>query len=164
MSAHGMPWRIVAAAIGFCVAGCSMAPPPVAMSSKGAVEMRAMETRIYPVGDRGQAMRSVIAALQDLGYSMDKVRGSTGTVTAFKLNVLRVSVAVTPHGPGQMAVRANAEVMVGNQFHQVDDPRFYEADFFQPLSAAMSLSAAAAQDEDAAAIPVPDSLYSQPSS
>ena len=148
------------------VASCSMGPPPVAMSDKSAVEMRAMETRIYPLTDRGQAMRNVISTLQDLGYNMDKVRSSTGTITAVKLSVLRVSVAVTPHADGQMAIRANAEVQVGNQFHQVDAPEFYETDFFAPLSSALSVAAApeSTTSPDAIPVPMPDPLYSQPSS
>jgi hypothetical protein len=150
------------AALVLLTAACTNTPPPVVMSEKGEAAMRAMETRIYPVADKGQALRSVIATLQDLGYNVDRVRGSTGTATAVKLAVLRISVAVTRHGSGQMAVRANAEVQTGQQYHQVDEPAFYEDDFFAELSKTMALTAT--PDANDGAIPLPDSIYSDPKS
>jgi hypothetical protein len=61
-----------------------------------------------------------------------------------------------------MAVRANAEVETGLQYHQVDEPAFYEDDFFAELSKAMALTAT--QDGSDGAVPLPDSIYSDPKS
>ncbi len=142
---------------------CAHTESPLLTSARSAVEMRAMETRVIPSSDRAQVLRTVIATLQDLGYSIDRIRGSTGTVTATKLSVLRLSAAVSPHGPGQVAVRADAEVQVRGQFHQVDDAAFYQQDFFDPLASALLLQTLPSlNQDDAAPVPAPEPLYSKP--
>ena len=150
--------RTAAAVALLLMCGCVVAPPPVKMSDKGEVAMRVIETRIYPIADKGRALRTVIATLQDLGYNVDRVRGSTGTATAVKLSILRISVAVTPHGHEQMAVRANAEVRIGRQYFQVDEPIFYENNFFAHLSKTLALNSA--RDLGGDLVPLPPSIYS----
>ncbi len=80
--------------------GCAMAPKdlPVIASTKSPLELRAMQSRQFDTHDRSKTVRTVIAALQDLGYNIDKVDASSGTVTATKLAVLRLSAAVAPRG------------------------------------------------------------------
>ena len=160
MTALRLPAAALALA-GLCA--CARTEPPLLTSVRGAVEMRAMETRVIPSPDRAQVLRTVIATLQDLGYNIDRIRGATGTVTATKLSVLRLSAAVSPHGPGQVAVRADAEIQVRGRFHQVDDPAFYQQDLFDPLARALSLQTLPPLDQnDAAPVPEPEPLYSKP--
>lgn len=131
--------RILPALI--ALAACAQSEPKPLMSAKSPVELRAMQSRAFDTADRALTLRQVIATLQDLGYSLDKVEASAGTVSATKLAVLRMTASVIPHGSATTVVRANAMVTVVNQRHQVDDPRFYQQNFFSPLAGAMLLEA-----------------------
>lgn len=130
------------------VSGCAQPAPPMIMSKKSPVELRAMQARIYETADRTKTVRSVIATLQDLGYNIDKVDAGSGTVSATKLADLRMSAAVSPRGT-RMAVRANAVVQGQSGLAQVDAPEFYQQLFFAPLSTMMFIEAQA--DTDASA-------------
>lgn len=129
------------------LAACQQpAKPPLVASSKSALELRSMQARSFDTGDRNKTVRTVIATLQDLGYSIDKVETQTGTVSATKLAVLRMTVTVTPRGDNRLVVRANAIVVGKEAEHEVDDPAFFQQRFFEPLSKAMFLSANAADE------------------
>ena len=144
--------------LGLCVLVACQAPGPkdVLLSPKGAVEMRAMQSRVFETNDRSKTIRTVIATLQDLGYSIEKVEASAGTVTARKLHALMVTVSVFPRGKRQTVVRANAVVVLETGSSQVDAPQFYQQRVFEPLAKAMFLDAnadnsVADADEKAAA-------------
>jgi hypothetical protein len=95
-------------------------------------------------------IRTIIATLQDLGYNLDKVDAGSGTISATKLAALKMTASVYPRNPTQLMVRANAIVKAANvRDTQVDDPAFYQQDFFEPLSKAIFLQAL--QVDDAAA-------------
>lgn len=129
----------------------------VMMSQKGAVELRAMQSRAFDTPDRYKTMRAIVATLQDLGYTIDKVESSAGTVSATKLTALRLTASVYPRGATQTVVRTNALVKVQQQTgqNQVDDPEFYQKYFFEPLSKAMFLTALQVEDDvDVPAEPV----------
>jgi uncharacterized lipoprotein len=131
--------------------------PPVLFSKKSPVELRAMQTRSFAMPDRQKAFRVVIATLQDLGYSIEKVEPAAGSVTADKLSQLRMTATVNLRGTTEVVVRANAEVKpmpTSAQASQVDDPDFYLQDFFEPLSKALFLTALQVEDP-------PDSEASQ---
>jgi hypothetical protein len=114
----------------------------VTPSAKGAVELRAIQGRVFDTADRGKTLRTVIATLQDLGYGIEKVEAGAGTVSARKLSALRLSVTVFPRGDKQMIVRANAVVDTSpSTAAQVDAPEFYQTLFFEPLSKALFLTA-----------------------
>lgn len=134
------------------LAGCDQTPTLV-YSQLGDVQLRAMQSRIYPVADTNQALRAVIATLQDQGYAIDSVEASAGTVTATKLAALRLSAAAYLRGTSQTVIRANAIIMVGTEGHQVDDPVFYQQDFFDPLSHTLALSGATAPADAVVAAP-----------
>ena len=136
------------------VSGCAKTEPPVIMSTKTPVELRAMQSRIYETTDRTKTVRSVIATLQDLGYNIDKVDAGSGTVSATKLAILRMSAAVSPRGP-RMAVRANAVVKDVRGFAQVDAPEFYQQLFFAPLSTTMFIESQTEMDPSAPEPPAP---------
>jgi hypothetical protein len=111
--------------------------------------MRVIQSRAFETTDRNAVLRGVIATMQDLGYSLEKVEASAGTVTAIKLAVLKMTASTYPHGNTQTIVRANALVKVGLRFQQVDAAEFYQKDFFDPLSKAIFLKAEFAAPEDA---------------
>ncbi|MEI7606115.1 MAG: hypothetical protein WCJ64_01900 [Rhodospirillaceae bacterium] len=106
MSRH-LPAGIVAGAL-LCasLAACQTAPQekPDLLSTKSAVELRAMQTRAFDTTDRNKTLRTVVATLQDVGYTLDKIEPAAGTVSATKLDVLRLTALVYPRGAKQMAV------------------------------------------------------------
>lgn len=118
------------------------------LSNKSAVELRAMQTRAFDTTDRNKTLRAVIATLQDLGYTVEKVEPPAGTVTATKLATLRMTSTVYARGTTQLAVRSNAIVKLPGKDTQVDAPEFYQRLFFEPLSKAMFLSALQVEDKD----------------
>ena len=123
------------------LAGCQTATPTPVMSGKSAVELRAMESRLFQTADRRAMLRTVIATVQDLGYSIDKVAAGAGTVTATKLARLVLTVSLYPQGETATVVRANAMIALAARTYQVDDPVFYQKDFFDPLAHALVLEA-----------------------
>jgi len=137
---------LVAASL-LLMAGCTPPVPTDVMSTKSAVELRAMQERTFDTTDRNKALRSTIATLQDLGYIVNKIEPPAGTVSAEKDTILKLTASVFPHGTSQMAVRANAMVLIGGLKNtQVDDPLFYQQRFFEPLSRTIALTALPAGD------------------
>jgi len=130
------------------LAACQANQPTVIMSTKSPVELRAMQSRAYDTIDQNKVMRTIVATLQDLGYSIDKIDSASGTVTATKLAVLKLTASVYPRGPNQLIVRSNAMVQHQLKDNQVDDPAFYQQLFFEPLSKAMFLTALQVDDAD----------------
>ena len=132
--------RIVMPAILLCAAlcGCAASPHERVFESASAVELRSYQTRAFDTTDRHLTLRTVIAALQDLGFVIDKADAGIGAVTATKLDgyQLRVTVTVRPRGETQTLVRANATLGVA----AVEDPGPYQ-DFFTVLEKAMFLEA-----------------------
>lgn len=132
--------------IGF-LAGCQVAPEQtILLSKKSPVELRAIQSRAFETGDRNAILRAIIATLQDLGYNLDRVDASSGTVTATKLAMLKMTASAYPHGDEQTVVRANAVVTMQPHAQQVDAAEFYQKDFFEPLSKSLFLQAEAAPE------------------
>lgn len=119
--------------------------PPMVLSKKSAVELRAMQSRVFETGDTGKVYRSVIAVLLDQGYAIKSLEPDAGTISGNKLAQLDLSVSVAAVDPTRTNVRANATVKLGpgKQFprNQVDSPEFYQMRFFEPLSKALFLEA-----------------------
>jgi hypothetical protein len=156
-----IPQPVATAALLLALSACTATPPKPMMSTKSPVELRAMQSRAFATSDEKHTLRQVIATLQDLGYNLDKVEASAGSVSATKLAVLRMSASVIPRGTTTV-VRANAMISLGPQQHQVDDPRFYLQDFFAPLSQAMLLEALPAPAQEQAASTDPDRMAPAP--
>jgi hypothetical protein len=142
-----------AAAAALCLAAAlgasACAPQNVTdvLSTKSPAELRAMQTRAFDTNDPNRTLRTIVATLQDNGYTIEKVEPPAGTVSAKKLAMLRLTATATPRGTSQIAVRANAMVLMeGLKNTQVDDAVFYQQLFFEPLSKAMFLSALQVQD------------------
>jgi hypothetical protein len=113
-----------------------------------------MQSRAFDTDNRNKVFRGIIATFQDLGYSVMKVEPSAGTVTADKLARLKMTATVYPRSKDRMIVRSNAIVRLGpnSQGHQVDEPKFYQQRFFEPLSKAIFLQALQIEDADTSAV------------
>lgn len=148
------PLRIVVACfLAFFLAACQHTNERLILSSKPAVELRAMQSRAFETTDQPKMLRVIVATLQDLGYKIDKVEPAAGSITATKLAALRLTASVYPRGTTQLMVRSNAQVKLPQQQQQrnvetqVDDPEFYQKLFFEPLSKAVFLTALQVEDD-----------------
>jgi len=119
---------------------CACAPPTrqVLETPESEVRLRSIQSRIFETTDTTKTLRAVIAALQDLGFVVDKANASLGVVSATKLSgyVLRITVSVRPRGESQVLVRANAQYNI----QAVEDPEPYQR-FFDALAQSMFLAA-----------------------
>ncbi len=116
--------------------GCATTPANVAGAGTQ-LETRQIQTREYDTLDRAMTMRSVIATLQDLGFTIDQADAELGTVTATRLHdyTMRMTVTVVQKDQQRIAVRANARIGENG----VTDAATYQ-DFFVVLDKAMFLT------------------------
>ncbi len=127
---------IVAAGVLVIAQGC-VAPGPsqdLLAPTEAQMKIRSVQTRSFDVKDRQAAMRSVIAALQDLGFIVERANEALGLVSAARFaepnyyDVVSVTVTVRPQENGQMMIRANA--IYNNK--PIEDPKVYQ-NFFATL-------------------------------
>lgn len=101
------------------------------------LQVRQIQTRTYDTLDKRDALRSVLATLQDLGFVIDKANYDLATISATKLQdyQIRMTVTVRERDGDRLDVRANA------RFNEspVEDPGPYQ-DFFAVLDKAMFLT------------------------
>lgn len=122
--------------------GCASATPDVTGSDQQ-LAMRQIQTREYDTLDRDMTMRSVVATLQDLGFTIDSADAKIGTITATRLYQqtqyenyeMRMTVTVRERDDERIAVRANARL--GDK--AIDTPQTYQ-DFFNALDKSMFLT------------------------
>ena len=131
-----LPFRILPVLILLMFAGCATAPANVAGAGTQ-LDMRQIQTREYDTLDKQMTMRSVIATLQDLGFTIDQADAELGTVTATRLHrySMRMTVTAVKKGDKRIAVRANARI--GEK--SVTSAATYQ-DFFVVLDKAMFLT------------------------
>jgi len=102
------------------------------------MKLRNLQTRVFDVRDRREAMRAVIGALQDLGFIIERANEPLGLVTAARFaepdyySVLGVTVIVREVGEGRVEIRANA--IFNNE--PITDPETYR-NFFATLERAL---------------------------
>lgn len=140
------------------LAACAAPGPELIVSQKSAVELRAMQSRAFETPDQAKVYRAVLATLQDLGYTIEKVEPAAGTVTADKFAMLTLTATVYPRGETRTIVRSNAVVkpaLQQPQIYQVDAPAFYQQRFFEPLEKALFLTALQIEDGDEVVPPRP---------
>ncbi len=120
------------------LSACATTPYEGVFESTSAVEVRSYQSRVFDTTDNKGTLRTIIAALQDLGFVIDKADATLGMVSATKLDnyELRVTATVRSRGETQQIVRINAT----RAFQTVDDPAPYQ-DFFIVLEKAMFLTA-----------------------
>lgn len=116
--------------------GCA-APQPsqdLLAPTEAQMKIRSVQSRSFDVTDRQVAMRGVIAALQDLGFIIERANESLGLVTAARFaepnfyDVVGITVTVRPEAEGKMTIRANA--IYNNK--PIEDPKVYQ-NFFATL-------------------------------
>lgn len=102
------------------------------------VQLRAVQSRAFDTKDRALTTRNVISTLQDLGFIVDKVDDTLGTVSGTKMQdyVMRMTVTVRARGTAQVLVRASAQFGL----NAVSDAQPYQQ-FFAALEKAMFLRA-----------------------
>lgn len=132
--------RAIALAAALAASGCAgtASQREVLATDKSQVEQRAYQTRAFDTTDKEQALRAVIATLQDFGFIIDRADPVLGVVSGTKLDGyrMRITVTVRPRGTTQLLVRANAEL----QIRAVTDARPYQ-NFFTALERSMFLKA-----------------------
>ena len=98
------------------------------------MKIRSIQTRSFDVKDRQTAMRGVIAALQDLGFIIERANEPLGLITAARFaepnfyDVVGVTVTIRSEADGRMTIRANA--IYNNK--PIEDPKVYQ-NFFATL-------------------------------
>ncbi len=127
---------VVALGILVIAQGC-VAPKPsedLLAPTEAQMKIRSAQTRSFDVTDRQMAMRGVIAALQDLGFIIERANEPLGLVTAARFaepnyyDVVGVTVTVRHEAEGRMMIRANA--IYNNK--PIEDPKVYQ-NFFATL-------------------------------
>lgn len=118
------------------LAACATTPPDIAGTGTQ-LQTRQIQTREYSTLDKALTMRSVVATLQDLGFTIDQADAELGTITATRLHAytMRMTVTVVERGGERVSVRANARI--GE--NAVTDAETYQ-DFFVALDKAMFLT------------------------
>lgn len=119
------------------LAACATTTPANVIGAGTQLEMRQIQTREYDTLDKAMTMRSVIATLQDLGFTIDQADAELGTMTATRLHqyTMRMTVTVVKKEGSRISVRANARI--GE--NPVTDAATYQ-DFFVVLDKAMFLT------------------------
>ena len=128
--------------LGLATAGCASKAPDITGSDQQ-LETRQIQTREYDTLDKAMTLRSVVATLQDLGFTIDNADLAIGTVTAkrmyqhnrYESYVMRMTVTVRERDGERISVRANARM--GDK--AVDKPETYQ-DFFTALDKSMFLT------------------------
>jgi hypothetical protein len=142
------PMHRVLAGWSLCVAslalyGCTVPTPKqdLLAPTEAQMKIRSAQTRTFDVKDRQAAMRGVIAALQDLGFIIERANEGLGLVTAARFaepnyfDVLAVTVTVRPETDARMMVRANA--IYNNK--PIEDPKVYQ-NFFATLERSLFIT------------------------
>lgn len=119
------------------LAGCAATTPVDVAGSGTQLQARQIQTRQYDTLDKSLTMRSVVATLQDLGFTIDQADTELGTITATRYHqyTMRMTVTVVQRGTERVSVRANARI--GED--AVTDAATYQ-DFFVALDKAMFLT------------------------
>ncbi|MCW8914642.1 MAG: hypothetical protein OQK24_02180 [Magnetovibrio sp.] len=105
---------------------------------KSQVALRTAQSRAFDTSDTTLTVRTVIATLQDLSFTIDKVDNTLGLVSATKAgnSLLRMTVTVRPRGSHQIIVRASAQ----ERLNAISDAVPYQQ-FFDNLAQALFLEA-----------------------
>lgn len=126
---------ILVLAAGLLVQACVPKPGPELFApTEAQMKIRSMQTRTFDIEDRDQAIRGVVAALQDLGFIIERANEPLGLVTAARFaepnyhDVVTVTVIVRTQAGGRKLIRANA---IYNH-RPIEDPKVYQ-NFFASL-------------------------------
>lgn len=109
-----------------------------------ASQRRVNETRNFEAANKDSLFKAVITTLQDQGYNIVKVNLDSSEVTAQRDSNIILSIILYPAGTKQFAVRVNGQIFKEDNFSStgyetINDPRFYQTEFFEPLSKSLFL-------------------------
>ena len=135
--------RLLALVWGLAVVACAAPKPPADLlaPTDAQMKLRSFQTRSFDVADRKLAIRGVIAALQDLGFIIERANEPLGLVTAARFaepnyyDVLGVTVTVRPLAAGSVKIRANA--IFNNK--PIEDAKVYQ-NFFATLERSLFIT------------------------
>jgi hypothetical protein len=135
--------RLLVLAWALAAVACAAPKPPPDLLAPTDVQMklRSFQTRSFDEVDRKQAIRGVIAALQDLGFIIERANEPLGLVTAARFaepnyyDVLGVTVTVRPQEGGGVMIRANA--IFNNK--PIEDAKPYQ-NFFATLERSLFIT------------------------
>ena len=105
---------------------------------KSQVALRSVQSRTFDTSDHALTLRTIIATLQDLGFTVDKADSEIGIVSATKAGdyLMKMTVSARQRGYKQTAVRASVQY----NLKAVSDAAPYQR-FFNSLEQAMFLKA-----------------------
>ncbi len=115
--------------------------PDLLAPTAAQMKLRSYQSRSFEATDPSQAMRGVVAALQDLGFIIERANEPMGLVTAARFaepnytDVMGITVTVRPQTEGHMMIRANA--IYNNK--PIEDPKVYQ-NFFATLERSLFIN------------------------
>ena len=129
-------WGAVVILWSLLLSGCATPEEPQTLlaPTEAQLKIRSVQTRTYDVKDRNQAIRAVIASLQDLGFIIERANDPLGLVTAARFaepnyyDIVTITVTVRQVSEEQLTIRANA--IYNNR--PIEDPKVYQ-NFFASL-------------------------------
>lgn len=130
-------------ALCFTLAACvgPRKPPKELLALNDAqMKIRSFQTRTFESGDTNKVLRSVVAALQDLGFIVERANGPMGLVTAGKFagqgysGFVELTVTVRLKSKSQVEVRMNALFNT----KPIEDPKIYQ-NFFAAVQRSLFL-------------------------
>jgi len=123
---------------------CASSPQPsqdLLAPTEAQMKLRSIQTRTFDIQDPNQAMRGVLAALQDLGFIIERTNETLGLVTAAKfvepnyLDVMEVTITIRQKTEAQKMIRINA--VFNNK--PLEDSKVYQ-NFFASLERSLFIS------------------------
>lgn len=125
----------------FTLGGCAGSPPAtqdLLSMTEEQMKLRSFQTRDVEAPSRRQAIQGVLAALQNLGFIVERVNEPLGLVTGARFaeprytDVVGITVTIQERSNGRMTIRANA---IFNNV-PIEDPEVYQ-NFFATLERSM---------------------------
>ena len=121
-----------------CVSGPKGPPEGLLALTEAQMKIRSHQTRAFDIESTDQVVRGVVAALQDLGFIIERANAPMGLVTAGKFKAgsfVELTVTVRRKGTNQNEVRVNA--LFNTQ--PIEDPKVYQ-DFFIAVEKSLFIS------------------------
>src|ERR1041384_3790542 len=101
--------RAAAAALALiALAACESGLHDFSKAPESPAKLAAMRSRVFATADKPKALRAAFAALQELGFVVDRADFAAGSVSGAKTDdyLLRWTVTAAPTGAGGLLIRA----------------------------------------------------------